>query len=76
MIALVKPMFELQRATAPTAPGDLEEAVEKAKAGLDRAGWHPVATTESPVRGSRGAIEFFIHRTAEPPTLEADRLGV
>jgi 23S rRNA (cytidine1920-2'-O)/16S rRNA (cytidine1409-2'-O)-methyltransferase len=61
MVALVKPMFELRRATPPTDPADLRAAVETAERGLLRANWRPLAAIESPVRGNRGAIEFFIH---------------
>lgn len=61
MLALVKPMFELRRAAPPTDPVELGAAVEAAEAGLLRAGWQPLASIESPLRGGRGAIEFFVH---------------
>ena len=77
LVALVKPMFELQRAAPPTDAADLSTAVETAKRGLVQTGWRPLAAIESPVRGRRGAIEFFIHarrtirrrdpRAARPP---------
>ncbi|HEY1316129.1 MAG TPA: SAM-dependent methyltransferase [Gaiella sp.] len=61
MVALVKPMFELGLAAPPTGSADLARAVERARAALARANWHPLTGTESPARGSRGAIEFFVH---------------
>lgn len=62
LIALVKPMFELGLARLPT-PEQLPEAVESARAGLTGAGWKVEGVIESPVRGHRDAIEFFIHAT-------------
>jgi 23S rRNA (cytidine1920-2'-O)/16S rRNA (cytidine1409-2'-O)-methyltransferase len=66
VVALVKPMFELQRASLPTDTADLAEAVEAAKEGLERAGWRVLAAIESPLGGSRGAIEFFVHARRPP----------
>jgi 23S rRNA (cytidine1920-2'-O)/16S rRNA (cytidine1409-2'-O)-methyltransferase len=66
VVALVKPMFELQRASPPTDIAGLTGAVEAAKEGLERAGWRVLATIESPLGGSRGAIEFFVHARRSP----------
>jgi 23S rRNA (cytidine1920-2'-O)/16S rRNA (cytidine1409-2'-O)-methyltransferase len=58
LVALVKPMFELG---IDRPPADPAPAVERAVAGATAAGWTTVAATESPVRGSRGAVEWFLH---------------
>jgi 23S rRNA (cytidine1920-2'-O)/16S rRNA (cytidine1409-2'-O)-methyltransferase len=61
LVALVKPMFELGLDRPPVAPEQLDRAVAAAAAGVTREGWQLVATLESPVRGTRGAVEFFVH---------------
>lgn len=63
MIALVKPMFELQAARLPTERADLERAANSGEAALDSAGWRVDQVVESPLRGNNGAIEFFIRAT-------------
>jgi 23S rRNA (cytidine1920-2'-O)/16S rRNA (cytidine1409-2'-O)-methyltransferase len=61
LLALVKPMFELGLATPPDDPDQLAAAVAAARRGAEDAGWHVVGEMESPVRGARGAAEFFVH---------------
>jgi 23S rRNA (cytidine1920-2'-O)/16S rRNA (cytidine1409-2'-O)-methyltransferase len=61
LVALVKPMFELAVAAPPADRASLELSVARAVEGATAAGWSVAATVESPVRGWRGAIEFFIH---------------
>jgi len=61
LIGLVKPQFELGRASPPTTASDLTAAIAAARSGIEAAGWAVRGTLESPVRGSRGAIEFFLH---------------
>lgn len=68
LIGLVKPQFELGWPAAPTAPDDLAAAVDAAARGIGRAGWRVRGTRTSPVRGSRGAVEFLLHAVRE--TLE------
>ncbi len=63
MIALVKPMFELQAGQLPTEPADLERAVNSGEMALDSAGWRVDQVMESPLRGNGGAIEFFLRAT-------------
>jgi 23S rRNA (cytidine1920-2'-O)/16S rRNA (cytidine1409-2'-O)-methyltransferase len=58
LIALVKPMFELQLAEMPRDANRLRRAVSRAAAGMTADGWSVV---RSPVEGSRGAVEFFVH---------------
>jgi 23S rRNA (cytidine1920-2'-O)/16S rRNA (cytidine1409-2'-O)-methyltransferase len=61
LIALVKPMFELQLADAPRDVVRLRRAVARAAAGMTAHGWCVVGDVRSPAAGSRGAVEFFVH---------------
>jgi len=61
LLALVKPQFELGLARSPADRESLEEALERATAGIVRAGWEICGTRESPVRGARGSTEFFVY---------------
>lgn len=61
LIALVKPMFELGLAEAPLDDESLAEALRRACAGIEAAGWTVVATIPSPVLGHRGAVELLVH---------------
>jgi 23S rRNA (cytidine1920-2'-O)/16S rRNA (cytidine1409-2'-O)-methyltransferase len=61
LLALVKPQFELGLAQPPTSPQTLAAALSEAVAGIEAAGWTVAGSTESPVRGARGAVEFFVH---------------
>ncbi|MFI5285803.1 MAG: SAM-dependent methyltransferase [Candidatus Dormibacteria bacterium] len=66
LIGLVKPMFELRLATAPSDPGIVEAATERASAGIVAAGWHVVGSMPSPVLGGRGAVEALVHARRSP----------
>ncbi|MFI5042185.1 MAG: SAM-dependent methyltransferase, partial [Acidimicrobiales bacterium] len=72
LLGLVKPMFELRLATIPTDPRRLEQARDEAVAGVAAAGWEVLGTDECPVRGGRGAVEFFIHARRQPPPCTID----
>lgn len=62
LVALVKPVFELQLPGLPDDPyRALLEATVAAARGAERAGWTVVAATGSPVRGRGGAVEGFLH---------------
>jgi 23S rRNA (cytidine1920-2'-O)/16S rRNA (cytidine1409-2'-O)-methyltransferase len=61
LLALVKPMFELQLATPPRDAVRLRRAVARAAAGMTARGWSVVGDMRSPVEGARGAIEFFVY---------------
>ena len=68
LIGLVKPMFELRRATAPVDDASLQAALEAATRGVRDAGWTLAASVPSPVTGARGAREVLLHaRWAGPP---------
>lgn len=61
LVGLVKPMFELRLPRAPTTEAGLEAAIGAARGVIDSSGWDVVATMQSPVRGSGGSIEGFVH---------------
>jgi len=61
LLGLVKPMFELRLATIPSRLEVLEQARDVAVAGVGASGWRVVAADECPIRGGRGAVEFFVH---------------
>jgi 23S rRNA (cytidine1920-2'-O)/16S rRNA (cytidine1409-2'-O)-methyltransferase len=75
LVALVKPMFELRTSRPPEDRAEIRTAVGRAEEGLAHAGWEPQAAIESPVRGSRGAVEWLIHARRRPPEHEADCHG-
>ncbi|HEX4212901.1 MAG TPA: hypothetical protein VIA06_06195 [Candidatus Dormibacteraeota bacterium] len=54
-------MFELGLARPPADHAAAAAAVTVASSGAARSGWRVEASMESPVRGSRGSIEFLIH---------------
>ena len=61
LVGLVKPMFELRTATAPTDRASLTAALAAATAGITAAGWNVLGSMDSPVTGSRGAPELLVH---------------
>jgi 23S rRNA (cytidine1920-2'-O)/16S rRNA (cytidine1409-2'-O)-methyltransferase len=61
LVALVKPMFELGLPQPPESSAQLEQAVRRAVAGVELAGWRVLESMRSPVLGGRGAVEFFVH---------------
>jgi 23S rRNA (cytidine1920-2'-O)/16S rRNA (cytidine1409-2'-O)-methyltransferase len=63
LLGLVKPMFELRLPTIPDDPELLARACGAAVRGATGAGWQVEGVAECPVRGSRGAVEFFLYAT-------------
>jgi 23S rRNA (cytidine1920-2'-O)/16S rRNA (cytidine1409-2'-O)-methyltransferase len=61
LVALVKPMFELRAATAPSDRASLDAALGAATSGVTEAGWAVHGSMDSPVTGSRGARELLLH---------------
>jgi 23S rRNA (cytidine1920-2'-O)/16S rRNA (cytidine1409-2'-O)-methyltransferase len=61
LVALVKPMFELALADAPDDPATLDDALRRASAGIEAAGWVLAGAIDSPVRGHHGAREMLVH---------------
>jgi 23S rRNA (cytidine1920-2'-O)/16S rRNA (cytidine1409-2'-O)-methyltransferase len=64
LLGLVKPMFELRLATIPSDPDVLSSAVSAAVTGVGAAGWKVLDVDECPVRGNRGAVEYFLYARA------------
>jgi 23S rRNA (cytidine1920-2'-O)/16S rRNA (cytidine1409-2'-O)-methyltransferase len=60
LLALVKPMFELQLGGLPTTDDEFAHAVGAATEGISRAGWTVLEAFRSSVLGHRGAVEFWI----------------
>lgn len=60
-IALVKPQFELGLERPPVSATSRRRAVAIARRAFESCGWTIAAAIESPVHGSRGAIEHFLH---------------
>jgi 23S rRNA (cytidine1920-2'-O)/16S rRNA (cytidine1409-2'-O)-methyltransferase len=61
LVGLVKPMFELRAASAPSDRASLDVALAAASAGITAAGWEVRGWVDSPVTGSRGAREMLLH---------------
>lgn len=68
LIGLVKPMFELRRATAPVDDESVEAAADRAVAGIAAAGWRVLGRMPSPVRGARGVPEMLLHARRDEAT--------
>ena len=60
LLALVKPMFELQLGRLPERADQLDEAVLRATDGIAGAGWTVEEAITSPVTGNQGAIEQWV----------------
>lgn len=60
LLALVKPMFELQLGRLPDREEQLDEAVLLATDGIAAAGWTIEEVITSPVTGNQGAIEQWV----------------
>lgn len=63
LVALVKPMFELHWPYPPEPDNRcaLDRAVALAVTGISACAWRVINSIESPVRGSRGTVEFLVH---------------
>jgi 23S rRNA (cytidine1920-2'-O)/16S rRNA (cytidine1409-2'-O)-methyltransferase len=61
LLALVKPTAELGLPSPPSDDASIKEAVSRATEAVTAAGWEVLHAVESAIRGSRGAIEWFLH---------------
>jgi 23S rRNA (cytidine1920-2'-O)/16S rRNA (cytidine1409-2'-O)-methyltransferase len=66
LIALVKPTFELHASRLALQPGQVVAAADAAEGALCRAGWQIAGRAQSPVRGSRGAVEVLLYARLAP----------
>jgi 23S rRNA (cytidine1920-2'-O)/16S rRNA (cytidine1409-2'-O)-methyltransferase len=67
LVVLVKPTFELRRATLARSESDVENAIEHAARGITRSGWHVIGRCDAPTTGRHGAREAFLHATRDQP---------
>jgi 23S rRNA (cytidine1920-2'-O)/16S rRNA (cytidine1409-2'-O)-methyltransferase len=61
LIALVKPTFELHSGRLAVQPEQVVAAADTAERALRGAGWQIAGRAQSPVRGSRGAVEALLY---------------
>jgi 23S rRNA (cytidine1920-2'-O)/16S rRNA (cytidine1409-2'-O)-methyltransferase len=61
LLGLVKPVNELGLAELPAGVDAVEEATERAAEAIAAAGWSVRGSMRSPVTGSRGALEGWVH---------------
>jgi 23S rRNA (cytidine1920-2'-O)/16S rRNA (cytidine1409-2'-O)-methyltransferase len=61
LIALIKPTFELHAATLADQPQQVRAAVQAAAQALADHGWQVQGEQPSPILGSKGAVEAFLH---------------
>jgi 23S rRNA (cytidine1920-2'-O)/16S rRNA (cytidine1409-2'-O)-methyltransferase len=61
LVALVKPTAELGLPSPPADEASIREAVKRAGEAVSEAGWELRGAVESPIRGSRGAVEWLLH---------------
>jgi 23S rRNA (cytidine1920-2'-O)/16S rRNA (cytidine1409-2'-O)-methyltransferase len=66
LVALVKPTYELHAATLAADPALVAEAVRAVCERMGQERWVVRATLPSPITGSRGAVEVFVHAVAMP----------
>jgi 23S rRNA (cytidine1920-2'-O)/16S rRNA (cytidine1409-2'-O)-methyltransferase len=57
LVALVKPQFELHLSRPPADP---RPALDAAARGIECAGWRVADVIDSPVQGTKGAVEFLL----------------
>lgn len=61
LIALIKPTFELHAATLADQPQQVRAAVQAAAQALADHRWQVLGEQPSPILGSKGAVEAFLH---------------
>lgn len=65
LVALVKPQFELALGRTPDDEPTLAAALDRARAGIEAAGWRVLESIRSPVLGAGGSNEFLVHARRE-----------
>jgi predicted rRNA methylase YqxC with S4 and FtsJ domains len=70
VLALVKPTYELRAATLAADRSSVTGAIERVSSAMARLGWSVARIVPSPITGSRGANEVFVH--AVVPRLSTD----
>jgi 23S rRNA (cytidine1920-2'-O)/16S rRNA (cytidine1409-2'-O)-methyltransferase len=63
LIALIKPTFELHAAALADQPQQVAAAADVAARALEDHGWQVLGRQQSPILGSKGAVEVLVHAT-------------
>jgi 23S rRNA (cytidine1920-2'-O)/16S rRNA (cytidine1409-2'-O)-methyltransferase len=74
LVALVKPTYELHAATLAADSPSVAVAVVRATEAMVQCGWSVVGHAPSPIAGSRGAVEEFVHAVRATPGCPATPL--
>lgn len=67
LVALVKPTYELHAPTLAADPASVARAVSRVQRAMTQHGWSVMNQLRSPIAGSRGAIEVFVHAVRATP---------
>jgi predicted rRNA methylase YqxC with S4 and FtsJ domains len=67
LIALIKPTFELHAAALADQPQQVAAAVNAAARALEDHGWQVLGRQQSPILGSKGAVEVLVYAGRQPP---------
>ena len=68
LVALVKPTHELRAPTLAADPDSVARAVSRVQWAMTQHGWSVMSQLPSPVAGSKGAVEVFVHAARATPT--------
>lgn len=66
LVALVKPTYELRTSRLAARPEQVAQAVAKVQRALVDNGWRFIGQAPSPLPGSNGAVEAFVHAQRQP----------
>ncbi len=61
LVALIKPTFELRSGRLAAQPDQVATAVATGACALALRGWQVLGEARSPIAGSKGAVEVFLH---------------
>lgn len=67
LVVLVKPTYELHAPTLAADPASVARAVALVQRAMVQHGWSVVRQMPSPITGSRGAVEVFVHAVRATP---------
>jgi 23S rRNA (cytidine1920-2'-O)/16S rRNA (cytidine1409-2'-O)-methyltransferase len=67
LVVLVKPTFELHAARLAADPASVARAVALVQRAMVQHGWSAIRQEPSPITGSRGAVEVFVHAVRATP---------
>jgi 23S rRNA (cytidine1920-2'-O)/16S rRNA (cytidine1409-2'-O)-methyltransferase len=67
LVVLVKPTYELHAPTLAADPVSVSRALARVQRAMVQHGWSVVSHVPSPITGSRGAVEVFVHAARATP---------